>query len=109
MALPSVTHLQFAVLDILDAKDCYGREIREALKIHKISKSQPAFYQLMARIENDGLVKGWYHTRTVTGRRQIIRERRYRISVVGIRAMQQARNFYLEHTTWPLKKRISAS
>ena len=73
MRLPDVTHLQFAILDVLCAKRKSGQEVRTRLKSLGIRKTGPAFYQLMARFEDGGLVKGSYEQQTVDG--QVIKQR----------------------------------
>ena len=70
-----------------------GREVREALQGFGVRKSGPAFYQLMARLEDAGLVEGTYHQEVVEG--QIIRERHYRLTAAGARAWRGSRDFYV--------------
>lgn len=71
-----------------------GREIRDRLRAFGVRKSGPAFYQLMARLEDGGLVEGEYHQEVIEG--QIIRERQYRITPAGSRAWDTSRRFYAE-------------
>lgn len=93
MALPSLTHLQVVVLGCLRDQGRSGREIRAWLsKEHGIRKSGPTFYQLMARLEDAGYVKGWYDKKIVGG--QIIRERRYRILGEGVQSWERTTEFY---------------
>lgn len=93
MGIPNVTHLQFLVLKLLrDNRDQSGRELRECLKIEGVRKSGPAFYQMMARIEEAKLAKGWYVEKIVDG--QMIRERRYKITSSGTAAHDAAIAFY---------------
>lgn len=94
MPIPDLTHLQFAVLDALGAREKAGRELREALKARGIRKTGPAFYQLMARLEEAKFVKGWYEQKAVEG--EVVRERRYKILGAGLTAWQEVRDFYLE-------------
>lgn len=93
MPLPPLSHLQFAVLDALGAAKKSGRELRAALAARGVKKSGPAFYQLMARLEDAGFVKGWYEQKIVDG--QIIKERRYQIKGQGSRACEKTRDFYM--------------
>jgi len=58
-----------------------------------VRKSGPAFYQLMSRLEDAGLVTGSYHQEIIDG--QIIRERHYRITAEGTRAWDGSRDFYV--------------
>lgn len=90
--LPTLTHLQFLVLTELRASPSTGRQLRAGLREHGARKSGPAFYQLMARIEDAGLVEGWYEQRLVDG--QKVRERHYRISANGHSAWRATRDFY---------------
>ena len=94
MRLPQVSHLQFAVLGALLPGEQRGRELRQKLKQLRVRHSGPAFYQMMARLEDAGLIEGWYTQKVVSG--QIIKERRYAITAAGRRAWQEARAFYME-------------
>jgi DNA-binding PadR family transcriptional regulator len=92
--LPELTHLQFLVLGVIRAEDQPGRAVREALAGYGFRRTGPAFYQLMARMEKDGLVDGWYELVTVGD--QAVTERRYRITPDGKKRWNEARAFY-EH------------
>jgi len=93
MKLPTLTHLQFAVLEEIGAAKMSGRELRERLKKNrKIHKSGPAFYQLMSRLEEAEFVEGWYDQKIIEG--QIIKQRHYRLLGDGIRALNETRKFY---------------
>lgn len=93
MSLPRVSHLQFLVLGVLRDGVQLGSEIRNELADHGVHKSGPAFYQLMARLEDARLVTGRYDTRVVEG--QQIRQRAYRITAHGQAAWSDSREFYL--------------
>ncbi len=93
MRLPDISHLQFAVLGQLLAGEETGRAIRAQLRALRVRQTGPAFYQMMARLEDDGLVKGWYEQKVVAS--QILRERRYSITEVGRKAWSDSRRFYL--------------
>ena len=69
-----------------------GIAIRRRLAEFGAKKSGPAFYQLMARMEDADLVEGWYEQQIVDG--QIIRERHYKITRSGSRSWQGSREFY---------------
>jgi DNA-binding PadR family transcriptional regulator len=92
--IPRLSHLQFLVVGILRGRSVPGRRVREGLKGFGVRKSGPAFYQLMARLEESGLVEGTYHQEIVEG--QIIRERHYKLTADGLRAWDASRDFYLE-------------
>lgn len=91
--IPRLSHLQFLVVGALQGRSVPGREVREALRRFGVRKSGPGFYQLMARLEDAGLVEGRYHQEIVDG--QIIRERHYMLTADGRRAWDTSRDFYL--------------
>jgi DNA-binding PadR family transcriptional regulator len=90
--LPALTHLQFLVLGVLRANEQPGRVIREAIATYGVRRSGPAFYQMMARLERDGLVEGWYEQITHGG--QAVKERRYCIKPAGTRLWSATQSFY---------------
>jgi DNA-binding PadR family transcriptional regulator len=90
--LPDLTHLQFLILGVLRGDEQPGRVLRDALAGYGIRRTGPAFYQLMARLEKDGLVDGWYEQVTVGD--QAVTERRYRITADGKKQWNEARAFY---------------
>lgn len=90
--IPRLTHLQFLVLGLLRDGERPGRAIREAIAAHGVKRSAPAFYQLMARLERDRLVDGWYEQ--VTAGDQAVTERRYRLRPAGATRWTEARDFY---------------
>jgi DNA-binding PadR family transcriptional regulator len=100
MALPILTHLQFLVLRyLINGESLSGRYLREKLAEEKALKTGPAFYQLMARLEDAGFVEGTYEQKVVDG--QILKERTYQITGSGVTALEEVRNFYLENATAP--------
>ena len=90
--IPTITHLQFLVLGLLRDGERPGRVIREALAAHGVRRSAPAFYQLMARLERDRLIDGWYEQ--VSAGDQAVTERRYRLRPGGAKLWAEARDFY---------------
>jgi DNA-binding PadR family transcriptional regulator len=90
--LPELSHLQVLVLECLGTQKRSGRELRQLLAENKIKKSGPAFYQLMARLEEARFVEGEYSQKVVEG--QIIKERHYRVTGQGEKAMRQTAAFY---------------
>jgi len=92
--LPDVTHLQFLVLGILRGGARTGHAVRKGLARHGVRRSGPAFYQMMARLEDAGLVAGEYDQKIVDG--QIIKERRYGLTPRGDAAWTSTRAFYTD-------------
>jgi len=92
MPLPRLTHLQYLVVSQLARQSDPGRAIRGRLRDAGVRQSGPAFYQLMAGLEDGGFVSGWYEQQIVDG--QIIRERHYKVLAAGLRALDESRRFY---------------
>ena len=92
MKIPELTHLQVLVLECLGTQKRSGRQLRQLLAQSGSKKTGPAFYQLMARLEEGGMVEGEYSQKIVEG--QIIKERWYRITGEGARAARRTRDFY---------------
>ena len=90
--LPPLSHLQFLALGVILSNDEPGRVIRDVVADYGVRRTGAAFYQLMARLERDGLIDGWYEPVVVGD--QTVRERRYRITGAGSRAWRQTRSFY---------------
>jgi DNA-binding PadR family transcriptional regulator len=90
--LPPLSHLQFLAHGVILSKDEPGRVIRDVVADYGVRRTGAAFYQLMARLERDGLIEGWYEPIVVGD--QAVRERRYRITPAGSRAWKQTRSFY---------------
>jgi len=92
--LPAVTHLQFLVLEALAADAQAGRDLRAMLASYGVRNSGPAFYQMMARLEESSLVEGEYTQKIVDS--QHLKERRYRLTRSGKRSLEETRAFYAE-------------
>ena len=90
--LPPLSHLQFLALGVLRSSEEPGRVIRDVVSDVGVGRTGAAFSQLMARLERDGLIDGWYEPVVVGD--QTVRERRYRITTAGTRAWRQTRAFY---------------
>jgi DNA-binding PadR family transcriptional regulator len=92
--VPAITHLQFLVLGMLQPGPRLGRHLRRGLTKHGVRRSAPAFYQMMARLEDAGFVDGAYDQKIIDG--QIIKERRYSLTTAGAAAWKATRDFYVE-------------
>ena len=88
MTLPDVTLLQLTVIGSLVAGEASGRDLRERLAALGVKKSGPAFYQMMARLEAAGYVRGWYVATVVSG--QPIKERWYKALPPGRKVWRRA-------------------
>ena len=93
MQIPPLSHLQALVLDCMGAREINGRDLRAALAGRKMKKTGPAFYQMMSRLEESGFVKGKYQQKTLDDG-QVVKERFYRITGQGVKAMQANISFY---------------
>jgi len=91
--LPELTNLQFLIIETIGAKKMRGAELRELLKNnHNVHKTGPAFYQLMARLEEAKLVEGWYDTQVIDG--QLIKQKCYRVTGHGEESRRATLRFY---------------
>ena len=92
MTIPRLTHLQFLVVSLLMKGDASGKDIRASLKREGVRQSGPGFYQMMAALEDNGIVQGRYEQQIVDS--QIIRERHYKVLADGRKSWQECRDFY---------------
>ena len=92
--IPSLTHLQFTILANVSANnDVAGVQLRQLLTSSLgQTYSGPAFYQLMGRMEEAGLVSGHYVVNLVN--ETPVKERRYRIEDAGHEALRGVLEFY---------------
>jgi DNA-binding PadR family transcriptional regulator len=97
MKFPEITHQQFAALDILAHGESSGQKLRDELAKRGDSRSGPAFYQFMARLEDAAFVKGWYEQKVIDG--QAIKERRYQLTGEGEKVHRTTLAFYLGHVS----------
>lgn len=70
----------------------YGHELRTALRKAGQPMSLPAFYQLMARMEEADLVVGWYETQVIDG--NTVKRRRYKTTERGRHEINCTLDFY---------------
>ena len=103
--LPEITHLQFLVMSVLRAGEQPGRVVRRALADHGARRTAAAFYQLMARLEEDRLVAGMYAP--IVAGDQTVTERRYRMTAEGAKVWAAARAFYDSLAASALRRRWS--
>jgi DNA-binding PadR family transcriptional regulator len=93
MPLPDVTTLQLAVLKcLIDGNELPGRELRKRLEESQVAIKRPAFYRLMARLEDAKFVSGSYSQKAVGD--QLVTERKYKITGEGCRAWNDAIDFF---------------
>ena len=91
-SVPPISHLQAIALGALAGGDRSGSRIRELMAEHGVKRTLAAFYQLMARLERDGLVEGRYQQVKVGD--QHVTERWYRLTAAGARTWARTRAFY---------------
>jgi DNA-binding PadR family transcriptional regulator len=103
--LPPLSHLQFLALGVILSTDEPGRVIRDVVADYGVRRTGAAFYQLMARLERDGFIEGWYEPILVGD--QAVRERRYRITPAGSRAWKHTRSFYEKVVAAAARGRLS--
>jgi DNA-binding PadR family transcriptional regulator len=96
MRLPELTHLQFFILSSLGLGSKSGATVRRELARQGHRKSGPAFYQLMARLEDAGVISGSYKSHVVDGYR--VKERWYGLTGAGARACNATLEFYQRRT-----------
>lgn len=95
MVLPELTHLQFFAVGLVRERERRGAEIREELERQLgVKTTLAAFYQLMRRLEQSGLVKGRYDVQVIGG--QVVKERIYQATFKGVRSVRAVREFYRE-------------
>ena len=99
MPIPDVSHLQFAVLAILLAGESSGVDLRAQLGSLGFNHTRAAFYQLMARLEENGFVEGRYEKKVVDD--ITIKERIYLLTALGQRVVRECREFYAATTFSP--------
>lgn len=101
---PELTHLQFYVLSILISGPRPGRYVRQQLHTQGQNKTLAAFYQLMNRLEEAKMVRGWYETKVIDG--QTIKQRHYEILGHGARCCESTRDFYAQAATPRLQSEV---
>jgi DNA-binding PadR family transcriptional regulator len=90
--MPDLSHRQFFIVDLVGDDEHSGRYIRDRLNDHGIKTSLPAFYQMMARLEDAELIRGFYVTTPVKG--HVLKERHYKSLAHGRKQCQVVLDFY---------------
>ena len=80
------------VIEAIGVNRISGRELRAALAKRGVLKSSPAFYQLMSRLEEAGIVSGENESKMAGG--YAIKERFYKITSIGKTVAREALAFY---------------
>jgi DNA-binding PadR family transcriptional regulator len=108
MPIPQLTILQWLVLEIIGGCERPGKHIREVLSERGHRKSLPAFYQMMARLEDAGLVSAQSARVEVDGHG--VTERRYKLTGKGLKDLNSARDVFaeMEVTKVPGRKGFNA-
>ena len=89
--IPQATNLQVFLLQQLINGEKSGKELRQLLADNGAKKSGPGFYQIMSRLEDDGLVDPRWKNIEVNGHK--VRERRYKITGGGRSVVRSVRDF----------------
>ncbi len=92
MNQPILSALQFAVLDAIGAARLKGSDLRESLRKNGFLKSGPAFYQLMARLEESRFISAETESTPMQG--FTLKERFYRLTGEGHKALRDTLAFY---------------
>lgn len=82
------TGFQYAVVEELSSRSVLaGRDLREGVATRLgVKRSIPSFYLSMARMEDEGLVRGWYRTQLIDG--VLTRQRRYRLTIKAMNGVR---------------------
>ncbi len=78
------------ILLILERGERSGRRTRQCLDQCGYRMNPAAFYQMCARMEDDGLIEGWYVSRMIDGHK--IMQRFHRIADKGRKTLEESRN-----------------
>ena len=92
MRFPEMSYLQILIIEGIGGGRVAGRQIREHLKQNGVSKTGPAFYELMSRLENSGFVQGEIEQKVIDG--QDVTERFYRVTSKGANAALETVGFF---------------
>ena len=77
------------ILEILNRGERAGRRTRQSLDQNGYGMNPAVFYQTCARMEDDGLIEGWYVSRAIDGNK--VMQRFHRITDKGRKALEESR------------------
>lgn len=94
VTLPTLTHLQFLVLDVLasTSEGASSQEIQDAIASYGQDYRGPKFYQLMKRLERDKLLESWSQAFDVAGSE--VTRTFYRATAAGLVSWRLTLQFY---------------
>lgn len=78
------------LLLLLEPGERSGRSSRESMNQCGYKMNGTSFYQMCARLEDDGLIEGWYTGKTVNNVK--IMQRWHRITDKGRQVLEESRN-----------------
>jgi DNA-binding PadR family transcriptional regulator len=81
------------ILSILDRGERSGRRTRQCLDQCGYRMSGPDFYGITARMEDDGLIEGWYVSRMIDGHKTM--QRFHRITDKGRKALEESKSTHV--------------
>jgi len=91
-SVPDLSHVQFFVLESLMVCPLSTKQLRSELHGVGWARSKPTFHELTKRLEERGLIHGFFERKFVGY--FVIRERHYEITTAGVRAYHEAQAFY---------------
>lgn len=92
MRLPAMSSLQFLVLHLLFRGERTGKQLGEDLADHGVRRSQPTISRLVQRLVVEGYVDIEFRER-IEGS-QVLRERYYRVTDVGLAHWHATQEYY---------------
>jgi hypothetical protein len=92
--IPYITHIQFAVLNLLRSDSWVSATgVRKGLAAYGDTRKGPAFYQLMRRLQVDGMLDAERNAFSLGGGEPVYRTY-YRSTVKGVQCCQETMDFY---------------
>ena len=102
MTFPPLTHLQSLVIKLILSGRYDAPQIRDGLKAFGASKSCGAFYELMGRMEEAGLIAGSQCRSVRTG--ELVQRWDYAVTERGRELLRQTARFYMTDLDEPPAK-----